>query len=390
VDAVSVVAPIGFLAAGVAAGIKPRAALDLAIVKAESVTGAAAMFTVNRAAAAPVRLSRRHLASSSGIRAIVINSGCANAATGPAGEAAAVATAVRGASALACAPEQVIVGSTGQIGTRLPLDRVLAGIDEATTQLSADGPAGRAAAEAIMTTDTHPKEVVVSRDHFTIGGMAKGAGMVRPDMATMLVVLTTDAVVNDEELDTALRPAVDQAFHGLNIDGCTSTNDMVVALASGAAGHRPESNDLAEAVAEACGSLAGLLAADAEGASRVISIVVSGAATDDAARVAGRGIADSVLVRASFYGGDPNWGRIVGALGGSPVEFEPREVNVSYDGVQVAGNGEALAVEVPDLGDRLAAGDFTVNVEMGDGPGSATVLTTDLTPEYVRFNAEPS
>lgn len=321
---------------------------------------------------------------------MVINSGCANAATGPSGEAAAVATAVRVATAIDCEPEQVVVGSTGQIGTKLPLDRVLSGIDAAAAALSGDSEAGRAAAEAIMTTDTVPKEVVVLGDGFAVGGMAKGAGMVRPDMATMLVVLTTDAVVSDAELDAALRPAVDISFHGLNIDGCPSTNDMVVAMASGASGRRPNPSQLAAAFGAACAQLARLLAADAEGASRVVSIDVRGAATDAAARFAGRTIADSALVRASFYGGDPNWGRVVGALGAGPIDFDPAFVNVAYGGVPVARKGEAIGFDEFDLAARLGSGDFTVRISLGDGPGSATVLTTDLTPEYVRFNAEPS
>jgi glutamate N-acetyltransferase/amino-acid N-acetyltransferase len=389
VDAVSVVAPRGFRAAGVTAGLKPDGALDLALVAAEEMTGVAALFTTNQAAAAPVRLSRRHLAIARS-RAVVINSGCANAATGPAGEAAAVATAVRAATALGCEPEEIIIGSTGLIGTKLPLERVLNGVDTAAASLSAATANGLAAAEAIMTTDTVAKEVVVAGEGFLVGGMAKGAGMVRPDMATMLVVLTTDAAVSDTDLDAALRPAVDGSFHGLNIDGCPSTNDMVVALASGASGNRPDPDQLAAAFVQACNQLARLLAADAEGASRVVSIEVRGARTDDAARTAGRALADSALVRASFYGGDPNWGRVVGALGAGPIEFDPLLVDVAYAGVLVARNGEAMEVDAAALAEDLAAGDFTVSISLGDGPGSATVLTTDLTPDYVRFNAEPS
>ncbi len=383
------VAPRGFRAAGIAAGLKPDGALDLALVAAEEMTGVAALFTTNQAAAAPVRLSRRHLAIARS-RAVVINSGCANAATGSAGEAAAVATAVRAATALGCEPEEIIIGSTGLIGTKLPLERMLNGVDTAAASLSTATASGLAAAEAIMTTDTVPKEVVVAGEGFLVGGMAKGAGMVRPDMATMLVVLTTDAAVSDTDLDAALRPAVDSSFHGLNIDGCPSTNDMVVALASGASGNRPDPDQLAAAFEQACSQLARLLAADAEGASRVVSIEVRGARTDDAARSAGRALADSALVRASFYGGDPNWGRVVGALGAGPIELDPLLVDVAYAGELVARNGEAMEFDAAALAEDLAAGDFTVSISLGDGPGSATVLTTDLTPDYVRFNAEPS
>jgi glutamate N-acetyltransferase/amino-acid N-acetyltransferase len=374
----------------VATGVKSGGELDLALITGETTTGVAAMFTVNRAAAAPVRLSRRHLTSSAGVRAIVVNSGCANAATGPAGEAAAVATAARTATALGCEAEQVIVGSTGPIGTRLPLERVLSGVDAAVAALSNDEEAGRSAARAIMTTDTVPKEVVVAGSGFVVGGMAKGAGMVRPDMATMVVVLTTDGVAGDRELDTSLRVAVDRSFHQLNIDGCSSTNDMVVALASGASGHRPNPSELAAAFTEACESLARQLAADAEGASRVVTIDVRGAESDDAARAAGRAIADSALVRASFYRGDPNWGRIVGALGAGPSGFDLADVAVSYAGTLVASEGEASAFDESELAATLAKGDFTVRVNLGDGAGAASVLTADLTPEYVRFNAEPS
>lgn len=384
------VAPAGFQAAGVAAGIKPEGDLDLALVAAASPTAAAAVFTVNSAAAPPVRLSREHLGAGVGIRTVVLNSGCANAATGPAGDAAALATAVRTASALGCAVEQVMVGSTGPIGTQLPLDRVLTGVDAASTSLSGRISAGTTAAEAILTTDTKAKEVVVGGAGFTVGGMAKGSGMVRPDMATMLAVLTTDAVVEAAGLELALRRAVDASFHGLNIDGCPSTNDMVAVLASGASGTTPGSNELASALSAACRRLAELMAEDAEGASRVVTIRVEGAATDTEARVAGRAIADSTLVRASFYGGDPNWGRLVAALGSSEVPFDPMALDIAYEGVQVACEGTAATFDADTLATQLAAGDYTVSIDLGTGPGSATVWTTDLTPEYVTFNAGPS
>jgi len=387
---VSVVGPGGFRAAGVAAGIKPEGSLDLAIVSGEHTTGAAAVFTVNRAPAAPIQLSRRHLRSGERPTSVVINSGCANAATGASGEAAALATAATAAAALGCQTGQVIVGSTGPIGTRLPLDAVLRGVETAATQLSNDVGAGLEAATAILTTDTVPKQVTTDGGGFLVGGMAKGAGMVRPDMATMISVLTTDAVVGDEDLDAALRVAVDGSFHGLNIDGCSSTNDMVVALASGASSVTPTQIALTAAISDACVQLAMALAADAERASRTVLLNVIGASTDIEARLAGRVIADSALVRASFFGGDANWGRIVAALGAGPVEFDVADVSVSYGGVQVARRGEAVDFDAAELAEELAEGDFTVTAAIGSGPGSATVITADLTPQYVEFNAEPS
>lgn len=389
-DAVSVVAASGFGAAGVAAGIKPDGALDLALVAAEVPVPAAAVFTTNRAAAAPVRLSRLHLVAGDGVRAVVLNSGCANAATGPRGDDDALTMARLVAERLRCGIEEVLVCSTGPIGSFLPIDRVAAGIDTAATRLGTRPEDGLAAARAIMTTDTVPKEIVVRGGGFTVGGMAKGAGMLRPDMATMLVVLTTDAVADESTLDEALRTAVDTSFHSLNVDGCPSTNDAVIVLASGASGTRPELEDLAGALVAACAHLAEQLAADAEGASRVVTIDVVGAASDAVARAAGRVIADSALVRAAFYGGDPNWGRILAALGTTDLPYEEDGVAVAFDGVVVAESSQPAEHDEEALLARLAEGDFTVTVRLGDGPGRAAVLTTDLTPEYVRFNGERS
>ena len=386
----SVTSPQGFVASGVAAGIKGDDALDLAIVAAIEPAAGAAVFTVNQAAAAPVVLSRRHLAAGNVFKAVVLNSGCANAATGPAGDAAALATLSATAAHLGCHATEILVASTGTIGTALPMDKVLAGLGLATARLGSGLSSGRSAAEAIMTTDTVPKETVVRDYGFVVGGMAKGAGMVRPDMATMLAVLTTDAVVEAADLQAALEAAVDESFHALNIDGCPSTNDAVFALASGASGVQPSQAELTEALGAACRDLAAQLAADAEGSSRVVVIEVSGASDAATARMAGRHLADSGLVRASFFGGDPNWGRVIGALGAGPVDFDPREVAVAYAGVTVAAEGVAVPVDESALLATLARGDFTVSVSIGDGPGSAAVLTTDLTPEYVRFNGERS
>jgi glutamate N-acetyltransferase/amino-acid N-acetyltransferase len=383
VDAVSVTAPRGFTAAGVAAGIKGDGALDLALVAAGGPAVGAGVFTTNRAAAAPVRLSREHLAFDPVVRAVVLNSGCANAATGFEGAAVASMMAGEVARLLECGVEDVLVCSTGPIGTQLSADAVSSGISAAAGALDPD--AGHRAATAILTTDTVTKEVVVQGDGYTVGGMAKGAGMVRPDMATMLSVLTTDAVVTPEHLDEALRIAVDRSFHSLNIDGCPSTNDSVIAVASHASGVRPEPVDLAAALTAAAESLAAQLAADAEGASRVVTLSLSGATDDAAARFLGRALADSVLVRASFFGGDPNWGRIVGAIGAAGVPVDVNLVSVGYGGVPVAERGVGLAVD-EDAVASLLHGDFEVQIGVGDGPGRARILTTDLTPDYVQFN----
>jgi glutamate N-acetyltransferase/amino-acid N-acetyltransferase len=386
----SVTVPHGFLAAGVACGIKPSGVEDLALVTAVEPAVASAVFTVNRAAAAPVRLSREHLGAGPTARAFVVNSGCANAATGERGEVAARAMAVRTASAIGCAPSDVLVASTGTIGSHLPVDLVMRGIDAAAGTVSAGHAADAGAARAIMTTDTVPKMASASIGGVSVGGIAKGAGMVRPDMATMIVALTTDAVVSPGDLDIALRAAVDDSFHALNIDGCPSTNDTVVVLASGASGTRLASSELAPVLSSVCRELAHQLAEDAEGASRVVTIDVTGAADDGEARALGRSIGDSALVRSAFHGGDPNWGRIVGALGAASVPVNLDSVRIDFAGVTVAYDGVASEFDEDALVEALAKGDFTVAVDLNQGPGAATVLTTDLTPDYVRFNSERS
>lgn len=389
-DAVSVTAAEGFRAQGVSSGIKPGRELDLAVIAADGPVNAAAVFTTNQATAAPVIVSKAHLASGTGIAAIVANSGCANAATGAQGEAAARAMAAATAGTLDCAPGQVLVASTGPIGTQLPLDAVLAGIELATGDLGTGGGGGARAAAAILTTDSVAKEATVAAGGYKVGGMAKGSGMIRPDMATMLAFLTTDARVSAADLSAALGPAVDGSFHSLNIDGCASTNDTVAVLASGASGVSPSVGELALSFSEVCVRLSEMMAADAEGASRVVEINVRGAASDTAARVAGRAMADSVLVRASFFGGDPNWGRLIGAVGASGVHFDPLIFEVAYEGITVAQHGVAVAFDEAEVLDRMERGDLTIDVAIGDGNGIARVLTTDLTPDYVVFNGERS
>lgn len=387
----SVASPQGFTAAGVAAGIKAGSALDVALVVAAEGTVGTAVFTVNAAAAAPVLLSREHLAATDGVRAVVLNSGGANCATGAAGDETARLMAEAVAGRVGCDLTQVLVCSTGTIGTSLPRAEVLAGIEAAADRVAAGETAGLMAAQAIMTTDSVPKQAAyLSPAGWSVGAMAKGAGMIRPDMATMLAVITTDAVAGQPELESALRHGVDHSFHELNIDGCASTNDTVILLGSGATGLTPDPDEFRDAVAAVCRHLAEQMADDAEGAGRVVIIHMTGAASDAAARRLGRAVADSALVRSAFYGGDPNWGRIVGALGTVSSREEVAEADIDFAGVAVARDGTAVPCDEDELAAQLATGNFTVRVSLGSGPGEAHILTTDLTPDYVRFNGERS
>ena len=378
----SVTAPAGFVAAGVDAGIKGTGRLDLAVVVAEDgAVPAAGVFTQNRAAAAPVLLSRRRLAAGRA-RAILLNSGCANAATGERGWKAAEATTGAVAAALGCPPSEVLAMSTGPIGSYLDVDAITARVPELVGQATKDG--GTTAAEAILTTDSRTKTVLVNGPNSILGGMAKGAAMLRPDMATMLAVLTTDAAVEAPTLQRVLTEAAAVTFNSLNVDGCESTNDSLVVLASGRAGSVSES-ELGEGVLKACSALAIEMAADAEGASKTVRILVTGAAEDLLARQVGRAVSDSALVRASFYGADPNWGRILAAIGTCPVDVD--QVSISYQSIPVFRTGSPVA----HVGlEGLLDSDFVVQVDLGPGPGRAEVITTDLTPEYVRFNGERS
>jgi glutamate N-acetyltransferase/amino-acid N-acetyltransferase len=383
-DAVSVTAAKGFVAGGVACGIKPDGVLDLALVDAVRPVPAAAVFTSNTAAAPPVHLSRRHV--SDGVaRAVVLSSGCANAATGPAGREAAERTAAAVAAHLDCDPTDVIVCSTGPIGGVVPVERIEAGLN----QLDLTPTGGTAAAAAIMTTDSHPKEEAAIGEGYRVGGMAKGAGMIRPDMATMLAVLTTDALVDAPLLHAVLQRAVDRSFNALDIDGCESTNDTVVLLASGASEVSPTADEFATVLEEVCRRLARQMAEDAEGGSRVVTIDLSGAADDATALGMARAVADSALVRTSFYGADPNWGRLVAALGATRLPFDLAAVSVAYEDVVVAAGGIDAGADHDRLSEKMG-GDFTVSITVGDGPGRCSLLTTDLTPDYVAFNGERS
>ena len=384
----SVVAARGFTAAGWHCGVKADGVPDLALVKCDVRAAAAAVFTASTTASPVVAMGRRAVADGT-LRAVVVVSGCANAGVGRPGREVAERTTERAAQLLEVGPEDVLLSATGPIGTLLPDDLVRAGLERAVPRLG-DGPAdGESAAAAILTTDLRTKQTLWRGEGYALGGMAKGAGMVRPDMATMLAYLTTDAQVPAGELREALAAAAEVSFNSLNIDGCQSTNDTVAVLASGISGVKPPPDDFAALLADACRDLARQMAGDAEGATRVVTLKIAGAADDAAARHIGRIVADSALVRASFYGGDPNWGRLLAAAGVTGCDIGPDQVSISYAGVETARNGQAVPYDAERLFRKLE-GDFTVEMTVGAGPGRAVVLTNDLTPEYAIFNGERS
>lgn len=383
----SVTAPKGFRASGVAAGLKKGNALDVALVVNDGPDATAAgVFTGNRVKAAPVLWSQQVLRA--GIaRAVILNSGGANACTGPHGfqdtHATAEATAARLTGArLVVGPGDVVVCSTGLIGERLPMPKLFAGIDAAVRGLSRDG--GAAAAQAIMTTDTRPKTAVAQGQGWSVGGMAKGAGMLAPGLATMLVVLTTDAVADSSALESALRQATSVTFDRVDSDGCMSTNDTVVLLASGASGLSPSEDELTEAVTAACHDLAQQLLGDAEGATKEIAIEVRSAESVADAVEVGRSVARNNLVKTALFGADPNWGRILAAVGTTAATFEPDELAVSINGVWVCRNGAAAEDRSKvDLSGRAV----NIVVDLGAGPQSATIWTNDLSLAYVHENS---
>jgi glutamate N-acetyltransferase/amino-acid N-acetyltransferase len=390
---VTVTAPGGFRAAGVAAGLRTGDGPDVALVVNDGPYQAAAgVFTANRVAAAPVLWSRQVLRTGT-LRAVVLNAGGANACTGPGGFQDTHATAEHAAAALTrtgggeVGAGEVAVCSTGLIGERLPMAKLLAGVDETAARLSRDG--GKDAAAAILSTDTRAKtfaETAVGQGGatYTIGGMAKGAGMLAPSLATMLAVLTTDAVAHPATLDSALRKAVRVSFDRLDTDGCMSTNDTVLLLASGASGTEPTAAQLIGALMVACEDLAWQLLSDAEGATKRVGIEVSGAASEDDAVRVGRAVARNNLVKTALFGNDPNWGRILAAAGTTDAAFEPDRIDVAINGVWVCRGGCAAA-------DRstvdLSGFDVAVQIALHAGPATATVWTTDLSHGYVHENS---
>ena len=382
VDSMSVTAAKGFRAAGVRAGLKKSGAPDVALVVNDGpLAVAAGVFTANRFKAAPVLWSQQVVADGE-LVAVVLNSGGANACTGSAGFVDTHETAERVAQLLEVGAGDIAVCSTGLIGERLPMVKILAGVQVAVTELDANG--GDAAATAIMTTDTVSKQAEISAGGFTIGGMAKGAGMIAPALATMLVVVTTDADITPEQANAALRAATNVTFDRIDSDGCMSTNDTVLLMASGASGVTPDFAEFAAALTEVCWDLSRQIIADAEGASKEITIVVDEAATAiDAVEVA-RAISRSNLLKCAIHGEDPNWGRVLSAIGTTGAVFDPDLVDVAMNGVWICKGGAIGADrDLVDLSGRAVE----IRVTLHAGMDSATVLTNDLTAEYVHENS---
>ncbi len=389
-----VTAPAGFRAAGIAAGIKKSGAPDLALVFNEGPDYAAAgVFTRNQVRAAPVRWTSQALTTGR-LRAVLLNSGGANACTGPLGFQDTHRSAEAVAATLSnwgteTGPIEVAVCSTGLIGDRLPMDKVLAGITEIVHELAAGLLGGDDAARAIMTTDTVPKQVALhhspgSEENWTVGGMAKGAGMLAPSLATMLVVLTTDAVADVAALDAALRKAAARTFDRLDVDGSSSTNDTVLLLASGASEIRPSQADLDDAVHRVCDDLCAQMQADAEGVTKRVLVTVTGAPSEHDAVVAARLVGRDSLVKTAMFGSDPNWGRVLAAVGMVPFTLDPDRIAVSFNGfpVCVDGAGAPGAREVD-----LSGPDIHVVIDLNIGDGEATIRTTDLSHAYVEENS---
>ncbi|MFF5473538.1 bifunctional glutamate N-acetyltransferase/amino-acid acetyltransferase ArgJ [Streptomyces achromogenes] len=378
----SVTAAKGFTAAGVAAGIKENGNPDLALVVNNGPRRAAAgVFTSNRVKAAPVLWSEQVLKGGQ-VSAVVLNSGGANACTGPKGFQDTHATAEKTAEALGRGAIEVAVCSTGLIGVRLPMDKVLAGVETAAAALSEHG--GEKAAIAIKTTDTVHKTSVVTRSGWTVGGMAKGAGMLAPGLATMLVVLTTDADLESEVLDKALRAATRVTFDRVDSDGCMSTNDTVLLLASGSSGVTPDYDEFADAVRQVCDDLGRQLIGDAEGASKEIKVEVINAATEEDAVEVGRSIARNNLLKCAIHGEDPNWGRVLSAIGTTRAAFEPDRLNVAINGVWVCRSGSVG--EDRDLVD-MRYREVHIVADLAAGTETATIWTNDLTADYVHENS---
>ena len=380
----------GFSAAGVEAGISSiKGKKDLALVVNDGPLDAAAgVFTANRFCAAPVQWTRKIVADGH-VKAVILNSGGANACTGQPGYEQAEATAQKVAELLGASAEDVAVCSTGLIGELLPLDHVLAGADKAFAALANTAEAGAEASHAIMTTDTKPKTVELEgANGFRVGGMVKGSGMIAPQLATMLCVITTDAVVSAGQLQAALNTGVEMSFNRIDVDGCMSTNDTVLLLASGASGIEPDPDEFNELVAQATASLARQIVGDGEGASHDIRVKVTGATTEDAALACGRAVAASNLLKCAIFGNDPNWGRIVSSLGTVPPEgapYDSNKVTVDVNGVRICENGGA--------GRDRSEVDMTprevhIDIDLHAGKAEATVWTDDLTHEYVHINAD--
>ena len=394
-DSQGITAPLGFRAAGLHCGIKKPGLLDLALILSERSGPIAGLFTTNRVVAAPVILDRLHLRRGVG-RAILINSGNANACTGRSGMAAARKTAALVAHRLRSPIHEVFVGSTGVIGRALPVDRIIAALPELFDHLSRAG--GARAAQAILTTDLKPKSVVrhrrINGRTVTIGGMAKGSGMIHPNMATMLGYLTTDASITRRALRQALVQAVDASFNCISVDGDTSTNDTVLCLANGMAGNRqitegtPAFRQFARLLTEACEPLALAICRDGEGVTKVVKIEVTGAGSPNQARAVAKAIGTSNLVKTALFGEDANWGRVMAALGRAGVPLNPSKVSVSFGGVPMVRQGVGLGLGAEQRIARVfKRKEFTIRVGLGAGRHRAHLWTTDLSYDYVKINA---
>ena len=391
-----VTAPSGFRASGLHCGIKASGKPDLSLIVSNSPASAAGVFTVNLAKAAPVYLCQDHLKSSRGSAiAIVTNSGCANACTGPQGTADAKEMAQVTAKAIGCREDHVLVASTGVIGVNLKMDKIRAGVPQAVAALATDG--GAAAARAIMTTDPFPKEYAVEVDTkllgtFRVGGMCKGSGMIEPRMATMLGYLTTDAAVEPELLQRAVTEAARYTFNAITVDGEPSTNDCVFALANGASGvtiNEGHYRVFVEALRTVAHELALGIVRGGEGATKLIAITVTGAASDADAWMAARAIANSPLVKTAVHGGDPNWGRLIAAAGRSGAQFVLDGARVQIGSLVLFENGRPFDELAPKAADYLMGKDLAITIDLGAGGShSATVWTCDLSAEYVKINAE--
>jgi glutamate N-acetyltransferase/amino-acid N-acetyltransferase len=389
-----VTAPGGFRAAGVSAGIKPAHSLDLALVVSDRPAQAAAVFTTNRAQAAPILVSLQHLSRSGSLAsAIVVNSGCANACTGDAGLQAARDMASETARLVKCPAEQVLVASTGVIGVALPIERVRAGLPDAVRALAPDQ--GSAAARAIMTTDPFPKEawasVHIGGREAAIGGMAKGSGMIEPMLATMLAFLTSDAQVPGPLLDRALHEAVNDTFNAITVDGECSTNDCVMLLANGASGAAVDERSypaFLDGLRRVCRELALGIVRGGEGATKLVTVVVTGAASATEARRAAKAIANSPLVKTAIHGGDPNWGRLIAVAGRAGVAFELGRSAVAIGPVVLFKDGRPYDEAAPEAAKYLKSPDVQLSIDLGAGQAVSTVWTCDLSAEYVRINAD--
>ena len=375
----------GFRAAGVAAGLKRSGGLDLALIVSGAPAAAAGVFTSHRAAAAPVHLSRDRIAGGTA-QVIVVNAGCANAVTGPRGRRDAEAMAAEAAAAVGVDPGLALVCSTGKIGNFLAMDRVSRGIAEAAGRLGTDD---AAAADAILTTDTRRKTAAVSHaDGWRLGGMAKGAGMIAPDMATMLAFITTDAVVAPDLLQKALAAAVNDSFNAITVDGECSTNDTVLVLANGASGITPSADDVAAALGSVCGSLARAIVEDGEGATKFVRVVVTGARTPEEARRAARSVAESPLLKCALFGEDANWGRVAAALGKTDAGLDLDSLSIAMGGVTLFDRGQPVGEDAEARAhESLTPHEISIDCDLGLGDASGEILTTDFSHGYVDINA---